>query len=175
MLQKELEEKIEGRKAEKEKNTDMRTEMNKLREENANMTAKLKEQKDEMKAMAEIINEQEAPGLHKPQSTTLKGLFIADSNGRNIKLPTNHQWNRPENIYTINHLNEYINQKTFRQEISTYDTTIIMLGTNHTRNGERATDVMDKIKNIADKLEKMEHNKIYFVQTPPLAQPINIK
>ena len=50
-----------------------------------------------------------------------------------------------------------------------------MIGTNHTRKGVKATETMEKIKNITEKLATMNQNKIHIVQTPPLANPINIR
>ena len=50
-----------------------------------------------------------------------------------------------------------------------------MLGTNHTRKGEKAVDIMEKLKTSKDALTAMNDNHIYFVQTPPLAHPVNIR
>jgi Tfp pilus assembly protein PilO len=47
---------IHEREADRKKSRDMRAEMDKRRAENTNMTAKLRDQKDEMKDMADIIN-----------------------------------------------------------------------------------------------------------------------
>ena len=88
---------------EKRKNKEIQSELTKIREEKSRMAAKLKEQKEEMNAMTELLTE--TANTTTPQQTiTPKGLFIADSNGREIKLPDNHQWTRPDNIYTIEHL-----------------------------------------------------------------------
>ena len=81
--------------------------------------------------------------LQQPETTktnTTKqrsGIFIADSNRKYIELPQNIDWKKTQDIYTIDHLHEQLNQnKELQNEIREANEIIIMLGTNHIRIGE---------------------------------------
>ena len=101
-----------------------------------------------------------------------KNLLITDSNGKYLKLDnTTTTWTTPRNIYTTEHLQDYIvnNTETIRQQ----DHIIIMLGTNDIRKHTTAKDTYNKLRHCTDTITQITNAPISITQIPPTRYPLD--
>ena len=113
---------------------------------------------------------EETPKPRKKQ----KAFLIADSNGRQIIQHLNldsTDWTTTQDIFTLDHLLEKLKDREAMVNWK-YENVFISLGTNDIKDRKGTIETAKKILEAMRVLNKYSSAKVYYVQPPPLGDPL---
>jgi hypothetical protein len=139
-----------------------------------NLKIQLKVEKEEADRLTERLAKQKIEEKQRgveqlKEAAKGKMLIIGDSNGKRI-LPAlqkeipEKEWVREEGIYREEDILNALTTNATQQRIEESEGIVMMMGTNHLRDGERAEEVEKRIGNVLKELRKKQ---VMVVEVPP--------
>jgi hypothetical protein len=143
-------------------------------EEIENQHQKHQEEKEEITARLENKNTEVETLENSMQGMNITkerhSLTIIDSNRRMITpyVKSDHtKWTHSNNQWTLEEIEEALQEEVNRQELRKYDIVVISTTTNHLRQGESADNIAAKIRKTIITLKKINNKMRILLITPP--------